>query len=72
MTAATWILMHKKPEDAGATKQALGFFAWAYDKGDQMALDLDYIPMPDSVVQSVKKMWAREIKGSDGKPVFAN
>src|SRR5258708_3936232 len=37
MTAATWILMYKKPQDAAAAAEALKFFAWAYDKGAKMA-----------------------------------
>lgn len=70
MTAATWILMYKTPDDAQASQTALKFFAWAYANGDRMALDLDYIPIPAKVVQSVEKMWAKDILGSDGKPVF--
>jgi len=70
MTAATWILMYKQPADAMASAEALKFFAWAYGNGGQMAQELDYIPLPDSVVQSVKQMWAREILGPDGKPLF--
>jgi phosphate transport system substrate-binding protein len=70
MTAATFILMFKQPDDPKASQLALKFFNWAYDSGDKMALDLDYIPMPDKVVQSIKKMWAKEIVGADGKPVF--
>src|SRR5262252_9849514 len=31
MSAATWILLYKKPQDAAATAEALKFFAWAYD-----------------------------------------
>ncbi|TIX40817.1 MAG: phosphate ABC transporter substrate-binding protein PstS, partial [Mesorhizobium sp.] len=60
MTAATWILLYKKPDDAATTGEALKFFAWAYDKGDEMAGELDYVPMPDKVVESVKAMWAKE------------
>jgi phosphate transport system substrate-binding protein len=71
MTAATWILMYKKPQDATATAEALKFFSWAYDKGDKMAEDLDYIPMPQNVVDSVKKTWAAEVKDASGKPLFA-
>ena len=41
--------------------QALKFFGWAYDKGSDMATALDYIPMPDNVVQQVKAMWAKDI-----------
>lgn len=72
MTAATFILMYKRPVDDQAAAQALKFFSWAFDNGDDMALGLDYIPMPDSVVSSVKEMWANEIVGANGKPVFSS
>jgi phosphate transport system substrate-binding protein len=71
MTAATWILLYKKPTDAASTGEALKFFAWSYGKGDGMAKDLDYVPMPDNVVADIQKMWAAEIKDSSGKPLFA-
>ena len=62
MTAATWILMYKKPQDPAASAEALKFFAWAYEKGDKMAEELDYVPMPDKVVKRFEKLWASEIK----------
>ena len=61
LTAATFILMYKKPVDLAASNDALKFFAYAYDKGADMAKDLDYIPMPDNVVALVKKAWAADI-----------
>jgi phosphate transport system substrate-binding protein len=69
MTAATFILVYKKPDDAAATASALKFFAWAYAKGDKMAADLAYIPMPDSVKKDVTAMWASDVVGPDGKPL---
>jgi phosphate transport system substrate-binding protein len=71
MTAATWILMYKKPQDTAAAGEALKFFAWSYEKGGKMAEDLDYIPMPKAVVDSVKKTWTDEVKDASGKPLFA-
>jgi len=71
MTAATFILIPKQPEDAAAAGEALKFFAWAYAEGAKMAQALDYVPMPDKVVAQVEKVWATEIKDSAGKPVFA-
>ena len=71
MTAATWILMYKQPQDLTATSETLKFFAWAYDKGDKMADELHYVPMPQNVVDEVRKTWAAEIKDASGKPVFA-
>jgi phosphate transport system substrate-binding protein len=62
MTAATFILMYKKPVAVDASNDALQFFKWAYEKGGKMAEDLDYIPMPESVVGLVEKMWAADIQ----------
>jgi len=71
MTAGTWILMYKKPSDPAKSSTALKFFAWAYKNGDKMAEELDYVPMPDSVVEQVQKMWSDDIKDSSGKPIYA-
>ena len=68
MTAATFILIHKQPRDPVAAREALKFFAWAYDKGDALAEGLDYVPMPGAVVASVKKTWT-EIKDVNGQPL---
>jgi phosphate transport system substrate-binding protein len=72
MTAATWILVYAQPQDAAATGEALKFFDWAYKSGGKMAQELDYVPMPEKVVADVEKTWASQIKGADGKPVYAS
>jgi phosphate transport system substrate-binding protein len=72
MTAATFILIHKQPQDPAAAGLALKFFAWAYAKGGKMAEDLDFVPMPAAVVGNVEKMWGGNIKDAGGKALFAN
>jgi phosphate transport system substrate-binding protein len=67
ITAATFILLPKQPKDIAAAKAALKFFAWAFEKGGPAAEALDYIPIPASVVDLIKKTWASEIKDTDGK-----
>ncbi|MDR3407473.1 MAG: phosphate ABC transporter substrate-binding protein PstS [Methylovirgula sp.] len=67
ITAATFILLPKQPKDIAAAKAALKFFAWAFEKGGPAAEALDYIPIPASVVELIKKTWASEIKDTDGK-----
>ena len=62
LTAATFILMHAEPQDKSASAEALKFFAWAFAKGDKMAEELDYIPMPDSVIKLIEATWAKDIK----------
>jgi phosphate transport system substrate-binding protein len=69
ITNPTFILIHKQPKDPAAAAEALKFFNWAYTKGDKMASELDYVPMPDKVVQAVEKSWDG-IVGADGKPVW--
>ena len=71
MTAATWILMYAKPQDAATASEALKFFAWSFAKGDKMAEELDYVPMPDKVVKDVQATWAAEMKDASGKPLYA-
>ena len=64
MTAATWILIYKKPSDVAATNEAIKFFAWAYKNGDKMAEELHYVPMPKKVVKDVESYWKSEISVS--------
>jgi phosphate transport system substrate-binding protein len=59
----TFILMHKQPSDPAASAEALKFFKWAYEKGDQMAQSLLYIPLPDTVVRRIEASW-KQIQGS--------
>ncbi len=63
ITATTYILVYKNPPDPAATAEALKFFKWAYANGGQMALSLDYIPLPENAVQAIEASW-KQIQGS--------
>ena len=70
VTAASFILVHKsqaKPENG---KAVLSFFDWAFKNGAKMAAELDYVPMPETVVQQVQDAWKSEIKTADGAVVW--
>ena len=62
ITASTFILMHKDATDKAASQEAIKFFKWAFANGGKMAEELDYIPMPDTVVKLIEKTWSAEIK----------
>ena len=70
IAGATFILMHKNQANAERAKSVLQFFDWAYKDGDKMALNLDYIPMPDAVVKLIHEEWKSQLKDSSGKPVW--
>ena len=69
ITSASFILMYKKAEKPEQSAEVLKFFNWALTKGQKMATDLDYVPLPDNAVKAIVKSWA-DIKSPDGKPVF--
>jgi phosphate transport system substrate-binding protein len=70
VAGSTFILMQSAPQDVASSAEALKFFDWGYKNGKQMASDLDYVPMPDSVVALIEKTWKEKIKSADGKPIF--
>ena len=63
ITGASFILLYSTPPDPAATGAALKFFDWAYRNGGQMAAQLDYVPLPESLVQQVRATWKSQIKG---------
>ena len=71
IAGSTFILMYAKPQDVATSAEALKFFDWGYKNGKKLAGDLDYVPMPDNVVTLIEKTWTDQIKGADGKPVYA-
>ena len=70
ITGASFILMHKTQDKPQNTKDVLKFFEWAFQNGDQMAVDLDYVPMPDPVVKLIQAEWKSKLKDAAGKPVY--
>jgi len=68
ITGATFILMHKVQDKPAHASSTLKFFDWAYKNGDKTADDLDYVPMPASVKDVIRKSWAN-IKDGAGKPI---
>ena len=72
ITGATFILVYKKQEKPEVGKEVLKFFDWAYRHGGKLAEQLDYVPMPTSVVKLVEETWKKEIKDTGGKAVWTD
>jgi len=69
ITGASFIIMYKEQRDAAHVKQTLSFFDWCYKHGSGLAVKLDYVPMPEKVVELVENTWANEITAK-GRPVW--
>jgi len=57
ITATTWIIMYKQPKNAEQSQAAFNFFKWSLEKGQQQASALDYVALPDSLVQRIEGYW---------------
>lgn len=61
ITATTFILMYKRPKDTGRSKVALDFFKWALEQGQVQAEELDYVPLPSSLVTQIEAYWRSSV-----------
>lgn len=69
IVGASFILMHKNQPDAKKAEALLRYFDWCYTSGADMAQDLHYVPIPESVATKVRGLWATEMQ-SNSKPVW--
>ncbi|WP_313703803.1 phosphate ABC transporter substrate-binding protein PstS [Massilia sp.] len=70
ITGVSYILMHKTQEDATKGKEVVKFFDYAYKNGAAAAAELDYVPMPASVVKLVQGAWKAQLKDASGNAIY--
>ena len=58
ISTASFILMYKDPSDKAASQEVLKLFDWSFKNGKELALELDYVPLPDSLTAQIRsKVW---------------
>jgi len=62
ITATTWAIMYKKPNNVEHTKVAFDFFKWSFENGQSQAASLDYVALPPSLVKQIEAYWASQYK----------
>ena len=55
IAGATWLLIYQQQKDAVKGKKVVEFLKWALTKGQEMAMQLDYAPLPDQLRDRVQK-----------------
>ncbi|RSZ59684.1 phosphate ABC transporter substrate-binding protein PstS [Massilia atriviolacea] len=70
ITGVSYILMHKSQADAAKGKEVIKFFDWSFKNGDAAAVELDYVPLPDSVTKLVSDAWKANLKDASGKAIW--
>jgi phosphate transport system substrate-binding protein len=70
ITGVSYILMHKSQADGAKAWEVLKFFDWSFKNGAGAAAELDYVPLPPSVVSLVQGAWKVQLKDAAGKGIY--
>jgi phosphate transport system substrate-binding protein len=54
ITSATFVIIYKGSDKSDPV---IKFYDWAFSKGDKLALELDYVPLPSAVKAQIRKDW---------------
>ena len=68
ITGATYVLIHRNADKPQQLAEVMKFFDWAYKNGDNLALELDYVPMPENIVRQVRASW-ENVKDPSGRTI---
>lgn len=63
ITATTFVLMPRQPNDRSRSKAATDFFSWSLRNGQESAQDLGYVALPPNLVTRVEAYVASAIPG---------
>lgn len=61
ITATTFIVMPKQAANAARGLAARDFFKWILEEGQPQATQLDYAPLPDSLVKQIEAYWTANL-----------
>ena len=61
IVSATFVLVPKDPKDPARAASVLKWVDWAYNNGGPIATQLEYIPLPKAVQDSVRAAWRSSI-----------
>ncbi len=70
ITGATFVLIQQSPEKIDSAKEVLKFFDWAYSSGDNLASNLDYVPLPTKLKATIHDAWKEQVKDKSGKALW--
>ena len=60
ITTASFIVMYRNPDNKAASQEVLKFFDWAFRNGKKDAIELDYVPLPDSLTKQIReRVWSQ-------------
>lgn len=68
ITMGTYVALPKVASDTARTARALRFFVWAYGRGDALARQAKFVPLPEKVQASAFRELS-SVVGKNGEPI---
>jgi phosphate transport system substrate-binding protein len=62
--SATFVLLPTDPKDVNQSAAVKKFFDWGFAHGNDIALQLLYVPLPESVQKAVRAAWQKDVPGT--------
>jgi phosphate transport system substrate-binding protein len=62
LAASTFVLLPKQPKDQAKSDAAIAFFKYALEHGQDEANKLDYVPLPNDLVQQIETYISQNVK----------
>jgi phosphate transport system substrate-binding protein len=62
--SATFVLLPTDPKDVNQSAAVKKFFDWGFGHGNDIAVQLLYIPLPEAVQNAVRAAWKAEVPGT--------
>jgi phosphate transport system substrate-binding protein len=70
ITGASFILVPARSDKPASTREVIKFFDWAFKNGQEMAEELDYVQLPETVVQLIADEWRTQVKDAGDKALW--
>jgi phosphate transport system substrate-binding protein len=62
--SATFVLLPTDPKDVAQSIAVKKFFDWGFGHGNDIAKELLYIPLPDTVKAAIRAAWEKQVPGN--------
>ena len=62
--SATFVLLPTDPKDVNESAAVKKFFDWGFTHGSDIALQLLYVPLPESVQKAIRAAWQKDVPGT--------
>jgi phosphate transport system substrate-binding protein len=72
IAATSFILLRTRQDKPQNAQEVMRFFDWSFRNGQKMAEELDYVPLPATLIAQIEDAWKTQVKDGSGKPVWGD